>query len=411
MHTQRGSWCLALVLGAALVPVAARSVRAFDVVLNAQGEYLDAYLMDGSFPPRRVVFIDPDPPDPADLRSKPRVGRHVNGQLCFFPKGFGPRGGFVIADDTYREACLDRGTPQARCAATRKRGRQYVGQDPDGWGVFKSNGKWAKRVIHVNVEGEFSDANQPQGTIDPQGCAFDEQGNLFVTDVGHADPGSPDGAFLVFFPGKRHRYDTYCFLDRRLGAPSMPARDDAGNFYIAEPSALRMTKFAPPFPTSAADCDNPEHLVTTPPTKTTFLDASSGIITPAGVTRVPGSDHLYVGGVLVPPIVNEYDLTGAFVRTIIPNGVPRNPLGLATGSDGTLYYTELNLDPVTSGTRCGSVSRVRFDGAGMPLAPEELGRHLRFPDGVTVVDSSQLHVNWDKLPPSPDVDPARCGGE
>jgi hypothetical protein len=46
----------------------------------------------------------------------------------------------------------------------------YVGTDPDGWGVFKRNGKWAKRVIHVEVAGEFSDDNQPQGTIDPP-CA------------------------------------------------------------------------------------------------------------------------------------------------------------------------------------------------------------------------------------------------
>src|SRR5215471_7247731 len=81
----------------------------FDVVINAQREYADAYLIDGSASPRRVVFIDPDPPAPDDPNSPPpRVGRHVNGKLCFFPKGFGPNGGFVMADDTYREACVDR---------------------------------------------------------------------------------------------------------------------------------------------------------------------------------------------------------------------------------------------------------------------------------------------------------------
>src|SRR5574338_1635038 len=98
------------------------AARAYDVVLNAQGEYLDAYLVDGTEPPRRVVFIDPDPPSPDDPNSPPaRVGRHVNGKLCFFPKGFGPKGGFVIADDTYREACLDRSQPQARCSITKRR--------------------------------------------------------------------------------------------------------------------------------------------------------------------------------------------------------------------------------------------------------------------------------------------------
>jgi hypothetical protein len=411
MHVRRFSWYLPLALAVILVPVARRSALAFDVVLSAQGEYLDAYLIDGTEPPRRVVFIDPDPPDPADPKSKPRVGRHVNGRVCFFPKGFGPRGGFVIADDTYREACLDTATPQARCSVTRKHKRLYVGKDPDGWGVFKRNGKWTGRMIHVDVEGVFSDANQPQGTIDPQGCLFDEHGNLWANDVGHADPSSPDGAFLVFFPGKKKRYDTYCFLDKHLGAPGMPVRDDAGNFYVPEPSALRMTKFGPPFPTSAADCDNPEHLVTTPPTKTTFLTVASGIVTPTGVARVPASDHLYVGSALVPPVIDEVDATGTIVREIVPSGVPRNPLGIDVGTDGTVYYAELNLDPVTNSPRCGFLSRVRFDGSGMPLAPEELGHHLRFPDGVTVVDSSQLHVNFKKLPPSPDIDPSRCGGE
>jgi hypothetical protein len=412
MQTNGRSWWLAiLLLGAALVPITPHRVRAFDVVLNAQGEYLDAYLIDGTEPPPRVVFIDPDPADPTSLKSKPRVGRHVNGQVCFFPKGFGPKGGFVIADDTYREACLDRATPQARCGVTRRRSRLWVGTDPDGWGVFKRNGKWAKRVIHVEVDGEFSDDNQPQGTIDPQGCAFDEDGRLFATDVGHADPASPDGAFLVFFPGKKKRYDTYCFLDRSLAAPGMPIRDDAGDFYLPEPAALRVTKFSPPFPTSAADCDNPEHLVTTPPTKTTFLGASSGVVTPAGIARVPESDHVYVGSVLVPQVINEYDAAGAFVRTVVPVGVPRNPLGIDVGSDGTVYYAELNLDPDTSRPRCGSVSRARFDDTGTPLPPEELGRRLRFPDGVTVVDSSQLRVKLGKLPLAPDIDPSRCGGE
>jgi len=115
---------------------------AFDVVLNAQGEYLDAHPNDGTEPPRRLVFIDPDPADPTTLKVKPpRGGRHVNGQLCFFPKGFGHDGDFLIADDTYREACLDPKT-----------------------------------------------GPEPQGNFDPQGCAFDKQGRFFGTDAGHGDP-------------------------------------------------------------------------------------------------------------------------------------------------------------------------------------------------------------------------------
>src|SRR5262249_25830989 len=145
-------------------------------------------------------------------------------------------------------------------------------------------------------------------------------------------------------------------------------------------------------------------------TKTSFA-TGSGLTTPVTILRLPGCDHFLIGSVLIPPVINEYDALGAFVRTIVPAGVPRNPLGIDVGTDGTVYYAELNLDPMTLDTRCGFVSRVRFDPSGNPLPPEELGRHLAFPDGVTVVSSRRLGVNWYRLPPSPDLDPARCGGE
>jgi hypothetical protein len=394
-----------LVLGAVL-PM--RSARAFDVVLNAQREFLDAYLIDGSPTPRRVVLIDPDPPAPDDPNSPPpRVGRHVNGKLCFFPKGFGPKGAFVIADDTYRESCIDRGTPQARCSVTNPHNRLYIGKDPDGWAVFKKSGRWAKR--HIHTAWDFTEP-QPQGNIDPQGCLFDTNGNLYGTDVGHGSFGDNDGSLLVFFPGPKQRYDTYCFLDKSLAAPGMPAQDAAGNIYIPEPAGGRITKFSPPFPSSAADCANPEHLVTTPPTKTLFAPAS-GLGTPSGIANVPGTDRFLIGSVVIPASIGEYSATGAFVRAIVPAGVPRNPLGIDVGSDGTVYYSELNLDPQTFDTRCGFVSRVRMDQNGQPLPPEELGNHLAFPDGVTVVSSKSIKVKWDKLPPSPDIDPAQCGGE
>src|SRR5262245_16878836 len=99
---------LLLVLLAAL-GIADGIADAFDVVVNAQGEFADAYLVNGMPFPPRLALIDPDPPAPDNPASlPPRVGRHVNGKLCFFPKGFGPKGGFVMADDAYREACIDR---------------------------------------------------------------------------------------------------------------------------------------------------------------------------------------------------------------------------------------------------------------------------------------------------------------
>jgi hypothetical protein len=81
------------------------------------------------------------------------------------------------------------------------------------------------------------------------------------------------------------------------------------------------------------------------------------------------------------------------------------------GSDGTLYYAELNLDPATFNPRCGSISMVKFDAAGNSQSPLTLGMHLQFPDGITVVESSQLRIAFKDLKPSPDIPASDCGGE
>ena len=407
------SLVVAVALTALLLP---RAARAFDVVINAQGEFADAYLVNGTAFPPKVVFIDPDPVNPDSLSSPPpRVGRHVNGKLCFFPRHVGHNGQFVMADDTYREACIDRSPPQARCSVTDRGSRFYVGTDPDGWAVFRRNGLWKKR--HINTTWNYPAEPQPQGTIDPQGCVFDAHADLVGNDVGTGDPTNMDpsqrGSVIVFFPGQRHRYDTWCFLDKDLAQAGMPAMDEAGNIYVAETGMGRMWKYSPPFPSSAADCDNADHLVTTPPTKTLF--PTPGLLTPAAIVRVPGTDHWYIDSVLLPGVpgqggglINEYDANGVLVRNIVPSNQLRNPLGMDVGSDGTLYYAELNLNSDTS-TGCGRVSMVQFVG-GTPQAPQVLGQNLSFPDGVAVVDSSQLRVDFTRLPPAPEPDPSTCSG-
>ncbi|PYN79931.1 MAG: hypothetical protein DMD97_04205 [Candidatus Rokuibacteriota bacterium] len=419
-----------------------RTARGFDVVINSQGEFADAYLVNGTAFPPKYVFIDPDPAVPIcpdatnpDCSKPPRVGKHVNGKLCFFPPGVGHNRQFVMAEDGYRESCQDwrnsqgQLQPQSRCSVTRRGSRFYIGRNPDGWGVFKKNGKWNKRY-NINTawpgfstypQGQGSPTPQPQGNIDPQGCVFDANGNMYGNDVGTGDPTnmtpSDQGSLLVFFPGERHRYDTYCFLDNNLSQAGMPAMDEAGNIYLAETGRGMMWKYSPPFPSSAADCPGTDHLVTTAPTKTMF-PVQVTAPTPAAIVRVPGTDHWYIDSVLLPGvpgsgggIINEYDANGVFVRNIVQNvppGTLLNPLGMDVGSDGTLYYAELNLNPDTS-TGCGRVSMVRFVG-GTPQAPQVLGQNLSFPDGVTVIDSSQVHVNFLKLPPAPEPAPSTCNG-
>src|SRR5437870_11523125 len=115
MSTRPALLTLAGVLLLAAAAAAPGIAHAFEVVLNAQGEYADAYLVNGKPFPPRVAFIDPNPPDPACLPSDPacvppRVGRHVNGKLCFFPRRVHRRGEYVLADDPYREESLARNT-------------------------------------------------------------------------------------------------------------------------------------------------------------------------------------------------------------------------------------------------------------------------------------------------------------
>jgi hypothetical protein len=194
----------------------------------------------------------------------------------------------------------------------------------------------------------------------------------------------------------------------------MPAMDAAGNLYVAETGMGRMWKYSPPYPSSAADCANADHLVTTPPTKTLFPTPSSP--TPVAIVRVPGTDHWYIDSVLLPSVpgvgagsIDEYDANGVLVRNIAASAMLKNPIGMDVGSDGTLYFAELNLNPDFS-TGCGRVSMERFVN-GTPQAPQVLGKNLSFPDGVTVVDSSQLRVDFLRLPPAPEPAPSSCGGE
>jgi hypothetical protein len=422
----RRSFHLAVALALALA--APRAVRAFDVVISTQGEFADAYLVNGTAFPPKVVFDAPDPANPASITgTAPHGGRHLNGKLCFIPRRSGARPNrYVVADDTYRESCLDTNSPQARCTVTSRGNPFFIGKDPDGWAVLKLNGRWAKRHIHTAWPGfdttplGMDPGQPPQGNADPQGCVFDAQANMYGNDVGSGDPTDMDpshhGALEVFFPGPRHRYDTYCFLDKNLAQAGMPAMDEAGNIYVAETGMGMMWKYSPPFPASEADCPGADHLVTTPPTKNMF--PTPGAPTPAAIVRVPGTDHWYIDSVLLPGvpgtgggIINEYDANGVLVQTIaqnVPPGTLLNPLGMDVGSDGTLYFAELNLNPDTS-TGCGRVSMVRFVG-GAPQAPQVLGQNLSFPDGITVIDSSQVHANFQRLAPAPEPSPTSCNG-
>jgi hypothetical protein len=260
-----------------LALVAARSAGAYEVVLSTQGEYMDGYLVNGKAFPPRVIVNDPDPHPEDSLTEPPYIGgMHLNGKVCFFPPqvtqrlgtvesdsthqgdrasgapltrivGKPIRRGYVVADDVYREACLDPSIPQARCSVTNRTSPFFVGKNIDGWAVFDLNGRWTRRHIHVQGEPAADQNDDPQGAKDPQGCAFLPDGRLITTDVGSEIIGLNDGALMMFFPGGSHGgYESYCFLDKSLAVPGMPVLDDSGNIYVPEPQGFRVTKFSEP---------------------------------------------------------------------------------------------------------------------------------------------------------------------
>jgi hypothetical protein len=384
---------------------------AFDVVLSSQGEYLDAYLVKPTGIERKA-FVVPD--DPA------HGGRHINGKVCFFPETARPRyrGKMVAADDTFDEACGATVVDDAdvtnenydRCARS---GAHFVGDDPAGWVILNRNGSWYdQRVIHTrgcgpNGQGapcDF-DAASP-GTVDPQGCFFDVRGNLWGTDVGHdGDFTNHDGVLVVFF--KDADYRDYCIVADTLLSPAMPAYtlDTFGlrleNIYLPQSGGgniLRLTNVVGPvlgFPKSRADCPGDDHKVALGPLTLPFtLPVLSGSLTPASIVRKPSTQNWYVASVLLPAAILEYDFLGLLVGSALPPmAMPKNPEGLDVGSDGTIYYSELNLqsDPSAGeffATGCGSVSKYKPGAA----APTTLAEHLRFPDGITVVDSAKLDL-------------------
>src|SRR5438309_4682550 len=113
-----------------------------------------------------------------------------------------------------------------------------------------------------------------------------------------------------------------------------------------------------------------------------------------------------MASVLLFPGINEYTNLGLPVGIAVKPFDAKNPIGLDVARDGTIYYSELNLqtDPATQtffSTGCGSVSKAKPG-----QTPELVSGGLRFPDGITVVDSDLLDLKG--LQPPLVLDPTSC---
>lgn len=273
----------------------------------------------------------------------------VNGQTCLLPDG---SGSFLLGEDTGQTA------------------------ERAGWGIFSPEGTLLRKIPEPLSPEE---AEQPE----PFGCGFDDQGRLFVTDVGTGNFGFADGKLILFFPPD---YEDFCLLETTLRTAGTVAIDAEGSVYVTETVPPgRVLRFSPPFPAGPDECD------TTPLNKSTFIEDPDNLQTPFGIVQAPNGNW-YVSNVLLPaPVIIEYDANGNFVRIIVAADTGGTPAGLALASDGTLYYADLAIverpPPQFFGPAGGegTVRRVTFDEDGNPSLPEIIGSGLSFPDAVSVL--------------------------
>src|SRR5574338_740094 len=329
--------------------------------------------------------------DPALLFASPN--RDVNGMICAFPDGSGR---FVMGEDTRQP------------------------EPPPGWGVFDRFGRQLGKLTATY-------APRPPGETqgEPYGCAFapvpdpgdDQPPPLFTTEVGGESLGGGDGQLILWFPPyegypgdpgvfpeTNAPSTSFCKIATDIGVAGGVAVDAQGRVYVSSASGFKIWRFSPPFPTSAdagggcgqldalgsplADAMEPEVFAS--------QDTAHGMVTFTGLAIGPNG-HLFAASV-VTGVIAEYDLHGALLRQVVAPPAPLpvvfptptgNPQGIAFGSDGTLYYADLDLEgefPLLVGTGDdGKIRRVRFDARGRPRPPEIVASGLAFPDAVAVL--------------------------
>jgi hypothetical protein len=335
------------------------------IVLNGEGNNLNAYTADPPFTKQNVIRNHDDDPK----------GLDINAQICFFPDGSKR---FIAGEDT--------GQPNP----------------PQGWGIFQLHGDAVGKLSARKIS-KLTPTYQPSNdNAENYGCGFLSDGRVLTTDIGNQAGGPEDGQLIVWFPPFNRTKVRYCKLDVAIATAGGLYVDAKDRVYV--PSARAPTagvvRYGGPFPTSdtakggcsAKDATGAPMAPSVK--KTQFITLGNGLSAPIAIVRAP-RNNFYVSSV-ISGVINEYDANGGYVRTVLqpPAGEllgeqtfsSGTPLGLGVGPDGTLYYADIGITVTSKGIGPGpegTVRRIRFvDGAPQP--PETMGGGLQYPDGIGV---------------------------
>jgi hypothetical protein len=349
--------------------------RARDViVLNGQANDLDAY--SATAPVKHQTVITNRNADPKGL--------DINAQICFFGDGRT----FIAGEDT---------------------GQPDVVQ---GWGIFRLSGSKVGKLRARQI-GKLQPTYQGSSdNAENYGCGVLSDGRVVTTDIGNQASGPEDGQLIIWFPpldagftrGADGNTGTvpYCKLDVTIGTAGGIAVDDDHVYLTSARGAnTGVWRYPGPFPTgpTAEDGCTGQDSTGAPfeqADKELFIAAGSdGLATPNAIAATSGGGW-YVSSVITG-IINEYDETGGFVRTVLqpPPGAELGaepfetgtPLGIGVGPDGSLYYADIGIvidgTNIGPGDATGKVRKIRFVN-GEPQEPETLGEALDFPDGIGI---------------------------
>jgi hypothetical protein len=370
---------LALLLTPAVAPAqpTGGSPKVKVIVLNGQGNDLDAYASNPPFKHQTVITT----------RAKDPKGFDINAQICFFPDGRT----FIAGEDT--------GQP-----------------DPiQGWGIFKLSGNTVGK-LKAKQTGKLQPTYQgATDNAENYGCGVLSDGRVVTTDIGNQSAGEGDGQLIIWYPPFTKGFKTlkngtegkvpYCKIDVGIATAGGIAVDDDDNLYVASarPPTAGVWKYTGPFPTSPdakGGCGKKD--VTGAPLADTvqkeqFITAGDNLlVSPNAIVATGTGSSWYVSSVFTG-VINEYAADGSFVRTVLqpppgegPGPEPissGSPLGLGVAPNGTLYFADIGLvisaNGVGPGDKTGSVRKIRFVD-GEPQPPETMAAGLAFPDGIGI---------------------------